>query len=644
MKTLNSVRMRAIVALLAPAGLIALALWWLDGPAVPSGALHLPEVVANSPVPKPHTAAETPVRSLHAREVLVGTFALQVQATLPTSKAGPDGALTVRALVDLDFDPARPVDRAGDSGLLGRVREVEVTGAPVLERAFWGDAHRIATAPLPFALEVEATGRVLATRFHRDMAPGLRNTLTTALFGVTVSGEPAEAHAAWTSLESDGSGGNRHVSFAREPGGALTKRWESGTAQSTPGGPVGQGTSTLAFDAHGLFRADYQYRLEVNLGLGPVAGVTHGVEGSVTFTRAPSPAEAWAAGVRLADLVPDVAPPATPPSTTPAPLSTTLEGYLKLAHEAHVALQFNQRVTVVRSFGAWLAGEDGRVTALVARLMANTVDEDGLRTLVEGLIAADTPASREAHAAAVANPATPYPVRFSLLTAVTLHPSPSPALVAALWTHVDTPGGDFRLPATLALAAQARVQPSRDAALGAAVDSGLMSRATPVLNPPPGTPASPDDEVQLWLRALGNRGGKDAWPLIAPHVTAAHADTRMFALEALRFVPMPEARVALAKALLLEPYARNRRAAAETALYHPQQVLQAPLLKALKDDVHGSVRIGAAHTLATWAVTTPALRTELLAAVDRERIPQVKSILAGLAHEHMPSTAAEVAP
>ena len=622
------------VALLASVVFMIAAVCWLrldlqveaDSPAALGAA------AASAPQPReapPHAAV--PVATpLNVREALLASYALTVTTRMPADSARP--TLAIAATVDFGRDLAGGPDLAGDAWVVGRIRDLSVKGTPDFVTRF-GVGANPAREVHRFAAEVDETGEITQLRFDKTMPFGLRNTIATALYGLAVARDGADAQDRWSRIEADGNGGSRLVSYAKTEA-TVSKSWEYGTTVHAPDAPPGRGETRLTYDAHGLQAATCHYTRKVGFGTRGVGDTS--VAGLPTLARAtpPEDAEEWVESVDPTELVPPNKEALPAPSPPAAALADSIDGFLDLASSAHHGRRFNERVAVVRSFAEWLAADDARVVELAARLGAGESDPDRLRVLSEALTLAGTGAAQDAHAAAIANPATPADVRFSLVVAVTFHEQPGEALVTALLQQLELPEIALRLPAALALAAQANLQADRFPSLATQLSALILERAVAALQPPEGAAPVPVEEQRMWLRALGNRGGKDIWSIVQPYLKAQDGDSRWFAIEALRFVRMPAARQALAAAILAEPYARNRRAAVETAMYHPQQAMQGPVLKALMDDPHGSVRLGAAYAVAAWSVVTPALQTALDEAVAREVNPQVKEILTGLAEKY----------
>ena len=635
-------------SLLALAVLVVLLVRSLTDTAPPPDGEVVVATGASAPAPSAPVLealpAPPPLPAWHALRALVGSYQMTVEAGLTsTGLHARDGKLVLRAAVDVGVD----VDGAGDGWLAGRLREVRVTGDAALVTALGVPAD--AGRAYAFALKTGAQGEVVEQRFDPAMPVGLRNTLASAVVGLQVARGPEQQTSRWSRIEA-GTDAPLQVQYSDDGAGTITKTWTRGTAEAAPGGPRGHGRSTLVFDGVGLARAEYGYTLQVDLTLAPQATDKHSVTTTIRLGRRDAGAHVAPAAVRLADLRTAAQLEAAHRKarraerhSAVAPISArSVTEVLTASAHAHAARRWQERRQATLELAGIVGADPVRRQEVLSRLRAPGLDGDELRTLVEALVSAGPGPARAAFAATLTDDGIPRIARHSLLSAVTFMGEPGPAVLDNVRTIVDDRQSLLRVPAAFALAAQGRVQQDRNPALGAELKADVLARAGAVLSPDPDAPTlSPlpnDDERDMWIQALGNLGGADIWPLVASHVTSQRDRRRLYAIEALRWVPLVVARVALAKAMLLDPEPRNRRRAAEVALYHPQQAMLEPVRRALREDPAGIVRIGAAQTIATWGVTSPALNEDIEEAIARETIPQVRRILRGLRPETLPDT------
>jgi hypothetical protein len=265
---------------------------------------------------------------------------------------------------------------------------------------------------------------------------------------------------------------------------------------------------------------------------------------------------------------------------------------------------------------------------------------DAIRTQLEALAATPDGSGEAVIRALIADIQAPREARWHAMTLMlTLH-KPEPSTLQALRQVADNDTDPLAGPGVLALAAQVH----RGQTDGSLTDNSLLqyllTKAELTFAADRGQTARPElaasglqpsNNPKVWLVALGNLGGEQVYSQVAPYLVDQREGMRREAINSLRFVPTTTARIALLKALQKDPSPYARRAAAETALYHPQKYMEESVLRALKEDAHPEVQIGAAWTVAVWAVTAPGLYAEIKAAADRATNPNLKQILGQMA-------------
>jgi hypothetical protein len=580
---------RTKMAILATGGAAALAVLLL--PSAPPEAPMEPSsrTIATLAPATPETPLATrprwhPVRSWRGR------YALTLDAELTrTADLGGDGQVRLSCAI------ATAPSEDG-AWLTGRVTRLEVDATPALRPHFTPAAD---AGALDFALRLDADGAMVEDRYAQGMPTGLRNAIASLIEGLAPDGDPAgrEARRSW-----------------RKPGGG--------------GAPAGEGSATLVRDDLGLVRADYTYALEADVTLSPTHPMRQRVVTTMRLTR----------DLTAGDLTTPLADTPIDPATLVAerqraaqhqPPRQVASGRTVLAiladsEAAHLARDQTRASALGDELVATLEQRAEGLPDLVAALREAGLDGHRLRALSTALVAARTPTARGALATLLGDASVPYLARHGLVSALTFAPELAPEVLAAALAVLDAPDDPVRVAAAHALAGQAQLLEKRRAPVAADLRADLLARATVSL----GTPGHPDRG--LWLSAVGNLGGVELWPLVAPFVVSQDERERLYAIEALRFVPLPAARLALAKAMRLDPAHANRRRAAEMALYHPQTAMQESVLRALREDPDPSVRLGAAHVVAVWGVTSPALNDAVARAAETERHPDVRRALAEL--------------
>lgn len=614
----------AFVSLVLMAGA---ALWLRQRPVVKSEALVLP--------PRPGQPAVNAVLAhlpeWHAQRNLPGFYKLQADFQLNQSGAAQSNPLHLEAHLLL----ANTAEHVAAGWLAGEMTDVQVTASPELKRKLEVENLQ---KHYDFAVRVDETGAVTEQRFAAETPPGLRNVLTTLTANLQVTREPL-AQQTWTRVE-PGADAPQPVKYRQIKANQLQREWARGTAESAPDGPQGHGHTLLTYGPLGLQEATYVYALAVDLTLHESYPQQTSIHGQMVLKRL---GDAPEKKLNLADLRTDAQLQPEPKAELVKP-TRTVQQLIEASGEAQQKGDWLARRTASRELAATLTTDPQKIPLLLQNLREPGLDGDALRTQVEALAGADTPQTHQAIATALLDPTVPYLARHSLATVVTFLAHPTPAVLDAAWKVALDPQSDIQAAAALGVAAQAKLHETDNPQLAAQLRAQILAQATAWLAGKK-TPEQLQtlDERDMWLQALGNMGGEDVWPLVAKWVTDKNDQRRLYAIEALRFVPVTAARVALAKAMQLDPYATNRRRAAEIALYHPQQVMQEPVVRALREDPSPKVRIGAAMALAVWAVTSPGLNAELAAAEAREVNPQTKQILADLQPETLvePQTAGQ---
>lgn len=634
-------RAAVAAAVVAAAAAAAYALWPV--PPVDRDRAEA-DAEARRTLARAEAARLSPGERWHSSRVLGGSYAfdldLQMSSTLATGRS--DRQTTLRATLEL---AAASSSEAEGTWIVGRMRDLKADGDPQLASQLGLTGKGEAELSAPFAVRVDASGAVVERRFDPRLAVGQRNLVATLAAGVQVVATPQAKGGAWRAAE-PGASDTQHASYQQLADGGLRKTW-SRQRSDTPGDPAAAAVQDVVADGEVkltmrdgiLAAAAYEHRLVADLTLHPSVPQRHEVRTAFNLVRrGDAPKEL--AQVRPPSLASE-AQLATKPSRPSAKSDTrSVAQLLEASDQAQASGDWLGRSTAAQDLGAKLHSDAAALAQIKGELWQPGLDGDGLRTRLEALALAGTPESLGTLRMLISDLAAPYLARHGAASLATTLSQCDAALAAALMARADDEADAIRSPAALAVGAQARIQLERNPTLAGQLQQYVLQRAAAALardndpsKPGPNNPA-------LWLEVLGNMGGAAAWPLVEPALAHQRDDMRLNAIEALRAIQLPAARVALAKALQLDPKGRNRRRAAEIALYHPQQAMEEPVVRALREDPDEIVLIGAAHTAAVWGVQSPGLYLEIAEAAKRARKPEVKQILAGLQPEEIKDPAA----
>ncbi len=595
----------------------------------------------------------------HALAALDGTYRVRIaqQVDAQGSQGIPEGEVVLEGAVVLRRHGDRP---SREGWLVGQLQGVKVTGQPTLVRAFGATE----AMQRPFAVRFDATGRAVERRFSPGTPLGVRNAVNAVVVAVqTVDREAPDKPGpdatkapsvddtdAWEVVEPDPAGTHRATYVAGEDG-SLTKTWSlaSGDERASLSG---KGRMTAAYANGWLSRATIHYLAQLDATLVASMQQRYALTVDATLTRT---AAAPPTAVDLTSLRTDAQLAPARRHTKPKPADVAIETLLAQSAAAQAKLDWQKRKAAMAQIAAQLSADPNRLTEVEARLWSPGLDGDGLRTLLEALVTAESAPAMAVLTKLIADKGAPRVARHSALSLLTSVYKPSAALLAA-GRKVSLDSEDPLAPiATMALGGQVRVQGRRDPRLGAELRAAMMKRARPVLEAaaeakgvgvgdgaPNGTGKTAlTYQCEVWLRALQNMGGDGIWPLVEPFLVSQDALLRRVAIEATAEVNLPAARVALAKALQKDPDPHNRAKAASVAGKQPQWVFEKPVVRALREDTSPHVRIAAAQTVAVWTVTYPGLTKVLKQAVAAEKHADAKTIIAGLIHQRL---AADGAP
>jgi hypothetical protein len=669
------------------ASLVAAASWWLARVATGPDAADVagPSVASASAGSTPlvtllglRDAAHRRFGSLADASVYGVEYRLEVVQQIGANRQAARATFTT----DITLTPA---PHLGPDWVAGRLSAVRVEADPALHAQLDLDEQPdISGFERPFLLRLETGRGVVERRFDPAMARAGESLVATLVSTLQIV-EGADP-VVWTTREEgpDGPFEADYEASTRQ----LDKRWRrddgrSAIAERDAAPVTSTGHTVWHLGALGALSARYEGQLTTRFGtrsattdLSGQPSLNFTLTAVVTATRYPLHAATdWATALDPATLSPQRFDEQLSASAAPAanPDAGVVAADVVLAQAAVAARtkDWSTRRHATKQLTARAETDDGFVKDLAQRLRGPLGLGVDARTIIEVLASAKSPAARRTFAGLLNDSRVPETHRQLVATTATFVAPPTDALLSALVDASEGAGLDEAATAALlALGGQAQMMAETDPARSQAIGGALRARAVHFLRPDlardtatktagqgsvtGGDPVAPLvplqipgsatlGQVMVWLDAVGNAGGAEAWPLIAPWLGASDQRVRRRAVDNLRFIPTREARLALAETMETEPDAWVRRAAVTACQYQPQVAFEEPLLRVLATDRSAPVRLGAATALARWGYTSPVLYEAIAKAAAREGEPNLKrSLLALLPTDH--SAAAEGSP
>ncbi len=621
---------------------------WRAAPdhAPPKGLRSEPQTEGGGTATRAPAAAPPEARAdRHSLVALNGMYDVKIVQRMDAmgSRDVPQGELVVAGALAL----ARHRETQGRAGwLVGRFKDVRVTGDEAIRRPFSGGREDLFEGP--FAVRFDATGRVVERRFSPGTRPGVRNTINAVVLAAQVADRDADADGnadgSWEAIEPNPNGTHRAKYVERADGG-LRKTW-SLSARGAHAAISGGGVLEAAYTAGLLSAATIRWDTKVEATLTPAVPQRYSVQ-VVADLKWTGPAPIGGAEVELPTLQNDERLQPKPKRPLPKPSGQSISSLLDASRASQAKLDWQGRKAAMLQIAADIKSDPAKLAEVAAQLRVEGLDGDPLRTLIEALVAAKSPAAMQELEKLMGDKKVPRIARHSAVTMLTSVQDPSPALLQAARTVSLDPEDGLAPIAIVALGGQVRVQETRNPALSAQLRAELTARAAKVLGPAGKTtgqgsgsasPSASTDWVErckTWVRALRNMSGDGIWPHVKPFLLSQDAGLRRAAIEATAEVSLPEARIALAKAMQKDPEQHNRAKAASVALLQPQWIFEKPVLRALREDPSPDVRVAAAHTVAVWSTSYPGLTKEITQAVEREKNIDAKNILIGLIHQQL---------
>lgn len=653
----QSMRRRAVAGVVVVGGVCA-ALIWL--PLDRSASLDDPAPQAEQDRTRAQTATP-PYRPSRIRASLGGEYDVTVELAMDSEVA--TGRLSRGCSLSASLQLAAAAQDPAGGWVVGRFAKFDGTG----DKALLQSAGFVQADPqvlrAPFAVRLDATGAVLERRFDPRLPVGVRNLVASLAAGMQVVTPDAKPAASWRASE-PGASDTQYARYTDQGGGAIAKAWSRTRAEGDDAAPAqdagkedgvrANGLSRLQFSERGLTSMHYEHDLVADLTLHEKVPQRHQVRTVIELTRKGGAPKELAAAVSLASLRTESQLDAAqrPAEAVRTPSGRSVEQILAASGDAQARRDWKIRREAAADLAATLAARPEQLAQVRAALWQGNLEGDALRTQVEALGYARTSRAADVLEEIAERKDAPYMTRHSVVTLAGSMADPSARMIKALQAIADDDADPVNAAAVLALGSQARLRDGDKPDIASRLRSHVLAKAAAtftvdrsgVLSGRHGDGVAPSSNPGVWLQSVGTVGGAEAWPLVEAYVVDQRDHMRLYAIEALRFIPLPAARLALAKAMQLDPRPENRRRAAEIALYQPQQAMEESVVRALREDPAPGVQIGAAHTLAVWGVTTPGLYQEIAGAAQRTTNPKVKKILEGLQPVDMGKAAKEATP
>lgn len=247
----------------------------------------------------------------------------------------------------------------------------------------------------------------------------------------------------------------------------------------------------------------------------------------------------------------------------------------------------------------------------VPALLRTGLEPSAASPLLGALSAASTPESLSALARIVGDGSLALEVRVDATVALGMAPSPTEEGLSALRKLARGTEASLRETATLGLGGAAMHLRDTDKS---AADSLVQE-----LNSALAAATAPQEQVLL-LRALGNTRAPSAFPSIQLFLSSRAPQVRGAAVEALRFMPAPQADTLLLERLSSDDSPEVRRAAVFAASFRPLEPFLPAFERVLRSDSATSVRVAVVQHLGSQAGSSPQAR--LLLAWSSQNDPE----------------------
>ncbi len=651
----QSVRLGAVAVALS-VGAIAATWWSVSTPSEP--IIDLADDGDGAPV-GPHADIVAAHHAGHGQKALSGRY--DIEANVSMASTIGDVQRDQRIAVSGQLHLGLPADRAAAAKgwVVGRAVGLKAEGDRDLAKRIGMAADGEASPDIDFALRVDERGEVVERRFAKHAAEGTRNLVALTAAAAQVVRPAAKRDAARWQTTENGASVSQYARYDRVDDEVLQKVWSrsrdglDNPADANDDEPTGAalstGKATLTYTGPVLQRVAIEQVVKVNLSLDPRVQQKHHVQTDVTMklrSRVDAPL-----AVVVGGLAPESSFESLRPRVRAKPTTRGVQPILDASKTAQDKRDWHKRRKASNELAANINGNMAAKQDLRAMLWLGKAKADALRTAVEALGTTEDPTGRAMLAELIGDKAAPYTSRWHAIALMVTLRNPGKALVDVLMKVSHDETDDAYKTATAALAAVVHRARKKDPTAEKKAYGYMMRRATATFEvdharrlgtlkegarykPNPLASGNP----MLWVMALGNLGGEKVFKLVQPYLVDNRKSMRRHAIGAMRFIPTNPARLAIVKAMQRDPSPYNRRAAAETALYHPQYLMEEHVVRSMREDLHPEVQLGAAWTLAVWGVTAPALYQEIRNAAERADNKMLKKTLLEMAPHNTTNT------
>jgi HEAT repeat protein len=538
-----------------------------------------------------------------------------------------------------------------DGWMAGRLLDVAMTGdKDLFDRASLPLDTLAAALETPFMVRFDATGAAVDRRYSNDMPVGARNVVGSVLTGLqVVLPDDVDVVAGQWQAPEEGLDGPFTARYSQRSA-RVDKTWTrvvalDGRALDGAGGLTTQGEVAWTFGAGTTVAERGTLKVVLSGDASPAAELPMKIESETTaaLVKQGIMSGAWAFALRpdmfpgrdgVADLEYKASITADP---LPAPSGRSPAEIVAASGAAHEAGDSQARRSAMLDLAATIRHDPKTLVAVEGQLRGD-VDGDGLRTLVEALTHANTPESLGLMNDVLKDEDAPALSRHSLALAAGTMGEPTSELVQTLMALSREPLDMVATAALLGLGVQGNRQHAGP--FTEDIRNDVIARAEAVLGNEdkldpanPGAPPAWDLEpgvIQAWLSAVGNLGGEEAWPLMAPYLKHPNEFVRHAAVAGLIYVPGRDVRMAVAEMIEIDPSHWVRRRAVQTAGNMPQSAFENIIIRTMREDDAPDVRLECARVLAVWGIENPGLYALIADAAQREPDKSTKKVMGQL--------------
>lgn len=470
---------------------------------------------------------------------------------------------------------------------------------------------------------LETDGRVAEVRFDKGMPVSARG-LVASLVAVTQFAQPDSPRTLdWLAIEKDVNG-SWTAAYVREAAGTVLKTVQERPSDDAPGRQLAS-TARYTFQDGRLQSVTVDQRGELGIPV-PGTDLRARFETRVSLRRSGSVPASQALRVAAARLVPFDAM-ADAHAALEHRATASFSDLLAAAEDAGDRKARDDRSRVANELAAKLRQEPELVATVVGHLRQGVAKDPVERTLVEGLVRAGSGPAQKALAGLAADSTVRADLRERVLAGSVFVSKPDEAFLASLHRLAFEESTYLASMAAMTLGAALSRRLDVDPQGSQKAVQAMASHTQDLLGPARSGEKRPTLADQCnWLAALGNTGAPEALPALLAGLKHSEELVRVSAALALRFQDSAAVLPAMHEALRTDDSIHVRDNLVQAARFMGPDAL--PFVqKALFTDDSEFVRLGAAHTIAAWAMEAPALDEVLAQAVKLEKSEKVRESL-----------------